>query len=181
MRKLLNHVRNLLIFTLRYPWVMRGKNLHIQWSTTIWSPRKLVRFGDNVGIGPYCSIETDLIIGNSVLVGGFVGFLARDAHSPLLPGTTMFDSPRGDRHRIVVEDDVWIGYGAIILSGVTIGRGSIIAAGALVTKNVPRYSIVASPPATVLKQRFLPEQIEFHEAELRRQGVIRNPDKEQTH
>jgi acetyltransferase-like isoleucine patch superfamily enzyme len=85
----------------------------------------------------------------------------------------MFDSPRGDKYRIVVEDDVWIGYGAIVLSGVTIGRGSIVAAGAIVTKDVPRYSIVASQPSVVLKSRFSPEQILFHEAELRRQGVVR--------
>lgn len=55
---------------------------------------------------------------------------------------------------IVVDDDVWIGYGAIILSGVHIGQGAIIAAGAVVTKNVPPYAIVGGSPAKILKYRF---------------------------
>lgn len=55
---------------------------------------------------------------------------------------------------IIVEDDVWIGYGATVLSGVSIGKGSIVAAGALVTKSVPPYSIVAGIPAKVIRYRF---------------------------
>jgi virginiamycin A acetyltransferase len=61
---------------------------------------------------------------------------------------------------IIVEDDVWIGYGAMILSGVKIGQGAVIAAGAIVTKDVPPYSIVGGIPARVLKYRFLKEQID---------------------
>ena len=169
---LLNWVRNVLMFKVRYPWVVHGKNVHVQWSSAFWSPHKIVRLGNHVGIGPHCEISTDLILGNHVLVASFVSFLARDAHSAYIPGTTMFDSPRGDQRCIVVEDDVWIGQGAIILSGVTIGRGSIIAAGAIVTRDVPRYSIVATQPSGVVKQRFSPEQIEAHERELRRRGII---------
>ena len=148
----------------------------MQWSTKFWSPHKLVRLGNHVGIGNWCDISTDLAIGNHVLVAGAVAFLARDAHSAYVLGESMFAAPRGDKYQIVVEDDVWIGWGAIILSGVTIGRGSIIAAGALVTKDVPCYSIVASRPSQVLKQRFSLEDIEFHEAELRRKGIIRDAD-----
>lgn len=62
---------------------------------------------------------------------------------------------------IVVEDDVWIGYGSIILSGVSIGRGAVIAAGSVITKNVPCYSIVAGNPARVVKMRLTPEQIDI--------------------
>ena len=59
---------------------------------------------------------------------------------------------------IVVEDDVWIGYGATILSGVHIGRGAVIAAGAVVTKDVDAYAIVGGIPARILRYRF-PEEI----------------------
>ena len=61
---------------------------------------------------------------------------------------------------IIVEDDVWLGYGAIVLSGVTIGRGSIVAAGSVVTKDVPPYAIVAGNPAHIIKYRFGQEIID---------------------
>jgi acetyltransferase-like isoleucine patch superfamily enzyme len=52
-----------------------------------------------------------------------------------------------------VQDDVWIGHGATILKGVTIGMGSIVSAGAVVTKDVEPYSIVGGVPARVIKSR----------------------------
>lgn len=61
---------------------------------------------------------------------------------------------------IIIEDDVWIGQGAIILSGVTIGRGSVIGAGAVVAKDIPPYSIVVGNPGKVIKKRFSDEIIE---------------------
>ena len=60
---------------------------------------------------------------------------------------------------IVIEDDVWIGARVTVLGGVTIGRGAIVAAGAVVTKNVAPYSIVAGVPAKPLKMRFDEETI----------------------
>ena len=60
---------------------------------------------------------------------------------------------------ITIEEDVWIGSNAIILSGVTIGRGSIIGAGSVVTKEIPRYSIVVGNPGTVIRKRFSEETI----------------------
>lgn len=55
---------------------------------------------------------------------------------------------------IIVDDDVWIGYGATIMSGVRVGQGAVIAAGSLVTQDVPPYSIVGGVPAKLLKKRF---------------------------
>jgi len=60
-------------------------------------------------------------------------------------------SSKGD---ILVDDDVWIGYGAKILSGVHIGQGAVIAAGSVVTKDVPPYAIVGGVPAKLIKYRF---------------------------
>lgn len=60
---------------------------------------------------------------------------------------------------ILLEEDVWIGSNAVILSGVRIGRGSIIGAGSIVTKSVPAYSIIAGNPGRVIKMRFDEETI----------------------
>lgn len=61
---------------------------------------------------------------------------------------------------ITVGDDVWIGYGATILSGVHIGQGSVVAAGAVVTKDVPPYAIVGGVPTRIIKYRFNEKTIE---------------------
>ena len=75
----------------------------------------------------------------------------------------MWDSGRGDKYKITVDDDVWIGHGSIILSPTYIGRGSIIAAGSIVIKDVPAYSIVGGNPARIIKMRFTPQEIAEHE------------------
>lgn len=59
--------------------------------------------------------------------------------------------------KIVVEDDVWIGMDVMILSGLTIGRGAVIAAGSVVTKDIPPYAVAAGNPAKVVKYRFTNE------------------------
>ncbi len=64
------------------------------------------------------------------------------------------------RTEFVIEDDVWIGHNATILPSVSrVGRGSVIAAGAVVTKDIPRYSVVAGVPARIIKYRFCNERI----------------------
>lgn len=61
---------------------------------------------------------------------------------------------------IILDDDVWIGFGVTILSGVHIGQGAVIAAGAVVTRDVPPYAVAGGVPADVIKYRFSPEIIE---------------------
>lgn len=61
---------------------------------------------------------------------------------------------------IIIEDDVWIGFRATIMSGVHVGQGAVVAAGAVVTKDVPSYAIVGGVPAKVIKYRFSQEIIE---------------------
>ncbi|MNG32136.1 Virginiamycin A acetyltransferase [compost metagenome] len=57
------------------------------------------------------------------------------------------------RQGITIEDDCWIGSNVTILDGVTIGTGSVVAAGAVVTKDVPPYSVVGGVPAKIIKER----------------------------
>jgi len=61
---------------------------------------------------------------------------------------------------ITVDDDLWIGFRSTIMSGVHIGQGAVVAAGAVVTKDVPPYAIVGGVPAKIIKYRFSPEVIE---------------------
>lgn len=162
-RSALNAVRNLLIFRVRYRWIRRGRHVHCQWSASFWSPRRHIVLGDWVGIGPRCMFLADTEIGNKVMIAANVAFLNSDDHQFDVVGKAMWDSGRGDRYKIVVEDDVWLGHGAIILTPATIGRGSIVAAGSVVRGDVPRYAIVGGVPAKVLRMRFTPEQIVEHE------------------
>lgn len=67
---------------------------------------------------------------------------------------------------IIVKEDVWIGCNVTLLSGVTVGRGAIVAAGAVVNKDVPPYSVAGGVPAHVLKFKWTIEQILEHEAKL---------------
>ncbi len=62
---------------------------------------------------------------------------------------------------IIVDDDVWIGYGSTILSGIHIGQGAIVASGAVVSHDVPPYSIVGGVPAKVIKYRFNSSVIDY--------------------
>lgn len=65
------------------------------------------------------------------------------------------------KYSVVIGNDVWIGVGAILLAGVTIGDGAVVAAGAVVTKDVPPYTVVGGVPAKPIKKRFTDEEIEL--------------------
>lgn len=88
-----------------------------------------------------------------------------DADKNMLP-----DKERWDRD-VVIELGCWIGTRAIILKGVTIGRGSIIGAGAVVTKDVPPYSVYVGVPRARTMQRFSAGEIEEHERKLEDRGI----------
>lgn len=66
-----------------------------------------------------------------------------------------------EKHHVLIGNDVWIGANVTILNGVHIGDGAIIAAGAVVVKDVPPYTIVGGVPAKEIRKRFTPEQIDF--------------------
>ncbi len=76
-----------------------------------------------------------------------------------LPGRREDGLPRS-KGNVTIGNDVWLGYQSTILSGVNIGDGAIVAAGAVVTSDVPPYAIVAGVPAKILRYRFAAEQIE---------------------
>jgi len=104
-------------------------------------------------IGYNCYICPNVEFGNYVLIAPDVSIIGGD-HSYNLPGVPMILSDRPKIPKTILEDDVWIGRKVIINAGVKIGRGAIVAAGAVVTKDIPPYSIVGGVPAKVIKMRF---------------------------
>lgn len=166
LRQIANAVRTWLYFRLKCNWVVRHGMVRIPWSVELWSPNRRITLGNRVQFGPNCIIHCDAKIGDSVLLARNVAFVGRDDHRYDVVGQTIWDSPRGDTGGVVVEDDVWIGHGAIVLSGVTIGMGAVVAAGAVVVSNVPPFTIVGGNPARIVKQRFSDEEVLLHKKSL---------------
>jgi len=151
--------------------VTLGERAHIGIGSILWAPKSL-QIGHDVYIGKNCTIEVDGKIGNYVLIANMVGLIGRWDHDYRAIGRPMSQTPWiGDEEytgpgldqKITVNDDVWIGFGAILLSGIEVGRGAIIAAGSVVTKNVEPYSIVAGVPSKKVGMRFSEQEILEHE------------------
>ena len=138
--------------TIRYSYVYMkwggGKTLlRIPASTKIWSPHKDVTIGNHVQFGENCRIQCDIEFGNSILMASNVAFVGKDDHNIGIAGKTIWNSGRGDSCKTYVGNDVWIGGNVTIMPGLTIGNNVVIAAGAVVTKDVPDNSLVAGVPA----------------------------------
>ena len=165
-RALANRCRTVVKFDLLNSWVIRGKHIRCPMNVWFWAPNKRITLGDYVQFGPGTTVQCDITFGNKILVARNVAFIGRADHRIDIPGKTMWDSGRGVNQHTYIEDDVWIGHGAVILSGVRIGRGSVIAAGSVVTHDLPAYSIAAGVPARVVRTRFTEREILLHESVL---------------
>jgi acetyltransferase-like isoleucine patch superfamily enzyme len=141
-------------------YVLKDQNLKIG-EYTYGKPKVLYSSSSNkLVIGKYCSIAPEVVI----FLGGnhrtdwvtTYPFPALPYEWPIADNIKGHPSSKGS---VIIGNDVYIGYGAMILSGVQIGDGSVIAARAVVTKNVAPYSVVAGNPAKLKKNRFNPEQI----------------------
>ncbi len=155
-----------------------GKDVYIGIGSDITS--KNVSIGNHTTLGKYTRImstRAEVKIGSYVMFGPSVTIITGDHRTDIIGRymTTVRDDeklPENDAD-VVIEDDVWVGANVTILKGCVIGTGSIVAAGALVTKNVPPYSIVGGVPAHIIKERFTPEQIKQHTEILnKREGVL---------
>lgn len=111
--------------------------------------------GQHLSIGNYCSIAQEVMF--VLNADHYVNHISTFPFKVKVLGEKWEGTSKGD---IIVEDDVWIGYNATIMSGVRIGQGAVIAAGAVVTKDIPPYAIVGGVPAKLIKYRFEPEIVE---------------------
>lgn len=113
--------------------------------------------GENLLIGNYVSIAPGVwfMLGVNHQTDTFTTFPLRTRLFGPSPLDAICKGP------LIIEDEVWIGSNSMIFSGITVGKGAIIAAGAVVTKDVPPYAIVGGNPAHIIKYRFSEEIIKL--------------------
>lgn len=131
-----------------------GKHTHILPYGIVKAMGGDINFGEYCTVNPFCVIYGffgGLQIGNAVRIA---------TQTVIVPGNHVFDDPhkqirlQGIESRgITIEDDVWLGAGARILDGVTIKRGAVIAAGSVVTKDIPEFAVAGGVPARIIKSR----------------------------
>lgn len=116
---------------------------------------------DNTSVGRFCSIADHAIIGLPVhdprLLSTSPVFTVRA--NPVKVSWADKDLRDYESPPVTIGHDVWVGTHAIIMGGITIGDGAVVAAGAVVTKDVPPYAIVGGVPARLIRYRFSPETI----------------------
>ena len=132
-----------------------GRQVRISRGTILSCPRRLV-IGDNVFVNMGCMLHAEggLSIGDDTEIGPYTVIWTTNH---VFDRTDRLIRAQGERHApVVIEPDVWIGASAIILPGVTVGQGAVVGAGAVVTKDVPPYGVVAGNPAALIKTRAAP-------------------------
>jgi len=155
-------------------WASRKTRYGI-WRAHQWVDRYAREPGDNLVMSEHSyapphifafgNSEHTVTVGKYSSVNGSVEVLLDGNHHPewvsTYPFRIRYDLPGAhqdghpfSRGSVVIGNDVWVGWRAVILSGVTIGDGSIVAAGAVVTKDVAPYTIVGGVPACMIRRRF---------------------------
>jgi len=142
-------------FICRYIFRKSGRNINVKRGVHFGTGRD-VEIGNNSDIGLNAYITGigaggELIIGDNVIMGPEVviltlGHYYNDINTPI-------NQQGYFATKVIIEDDVWIGTRVIILPGVKIGKGSIVGAGAVITKDVPPYTVVGGVPAKIIKRR----------------------------
>lgn len=166
MFKRLKKVRDLFLAKILWRRHKIGKRFHAGIRVRFLSRDPLV-IGDDFYIGRDSLIECDAVIGDDVIMATRVALVGKYDHHyqqigvPIRKASHILEKDyhwKGLGQKVVVGNDVWIGYGSTVLTGVTIGEGSIIAAGSVVTKDVEPYSIYAGVPAKKVADRFNSEE-----------------------
>lgn len=179
---LLKYVGKLLLFFERIVWNCErryiisqmkscGNNVSIDRNVNIPVPSR-ISLGNQVYIGPNATLYSalaDIVISDFVIIGPNVTIITGD-HRIDVVGKHMCDVHDEDKlpdqdAKVVIEKDVWIGSNVVILKGVTVGTGSVIAAGSIVTRNIPPYTVYIPGKS---RPRFSEAELKEHLAKLGR-------------
>ena len=158
-----------------------GKFFTVSDTTSIFK-KNSVEVGDFVYFGQRAHIVANVKVGHFVMFATDVAILGGDHRFDLVGVPTRFTG-RDGLHELqtVVEDDVWVGHGVIIIAGVTIGEGAVIGAGSVVTKDVPPYAVVAGVPAKIIRYRFDEQQQKQHRREMDKLIASKNAEEHFLH
>jgi acetyltransferase-like isoleucine patch superfamily enzyme len=169
-----------------YRFAKQGKHPFCQGTLSVFA-KNAVTLGDYVNIGRnvYIGVRTRIghfsgISMNCAIIGGrdhridWAGIPFEFANRHRIRALCPAEAPEDPE--TIIEDDVWIGHGCIIKAGRRIGRGAVVAAGSVVTKDVPPYAIVGGVPAKLIRYRFTDEQQRIHSNTL--DALIRSPNAE---
>jgi len=181
----------ILLNRLRGGRIRRGRGARIAWGASVWGN---IELGDYVYIGPRSDVKGRVIIGRgtrlngenyvragpnddcSIIIGSYgaiaprASFFVRDHDIYGVPLQTQLRSSLGMsggfrcQGSMEIMNDVWIGYGALILGNVKVGNGAVIGAMSVVTRDVPPYTVAVGVPARPVKERFPREVVECLEA-----------------
>lgn len=110
-----------------------------------------IQIGNYSELGTNCVIQSNTFIGNNVIMGPDIKIYTKNHKFDSLEIPIQLQGHTNEK--TVIGDDVWLGANVVILPGVTIGNHVVVAAGAIVTKDVPDYAIVGGVPAKVLRYR----------------------------
>lgn len=139
--------------------VQLGEGVAINSCATLYAVGSTIEIGARTLIGTHCHLGAfgkGITIGRDVLLAPHCSMV--DTQHTYADTAKTIKSQDFTSQGIVIEDDVWLGSGVVVMDGVRIGQGAIVGAGAVVTKDVPPYAIVAGVPAKILKWRKPPVQ-----------------------
>lgn len=121
-----------------------------------FSSKDIITIGDCFFCGTNCYFSGNITLGKRILIASYVGFVGGD-HEIDNCSVQISQTGRSVVRPTILKDDVWVGHGAIILHGVSIGCGAVVGAGSVVTKDVPDFAVVAGNPAKILRYRNINE------------------------
>ncbi|KTD06821.1 acyltransferase [Legionella jamestowniensis] len=155
--------------------ILYKMRFHSCGNNVIFDPTNSVMTYESIDIGSFVFIgggawmsaseQNPIKISSFVMFGPNVTILCGD-HEIRQIGIPMFLAQKSGYEKksgaVTINRDVWIGANAVILKGVSIGEGAVVAAGSVVTKSVPPYTIVAGVPAKIVKSRFSEDELKKH-------------------